>query len=140
MRSTNDEGEEEIGRLAGLEVLREIALDAVFLSPPKGGLVSTISTRSACRVADVGPRQRVVVADEARILDAVQQHVGDAEHVRKLLLLDCAQGLPASSALVFDVLHVTLAHVANGTGEKSAGAAGGVKQDFAGTAGRCGRP
>ena len=44
------------------------------------------------RVADVGPGQRVVVADEARVLDAVQQHVGDAEHVRQLLLLHRPQG------------------------------------------------
>ena len=48
-------------------------------------------------VADVGPRQRVVVAHEAGVFDAVQQHVGDAEHVRKLLLLDGAQSRPASS-------------------------------------------
>ena len=79
--------------------------------PPNGGLVSTMSTRSDLRVADVGPRQRVVVAHEARVLDAVQQHVGDAEHVRKLLLLDRAQrGLHL--LLVLGPLHVALAHVA----------------------------
>jgi hypothetical protein len=42
-------------------------------------------------VADVGTRQGVVVTDEARIFNAVQQHVGDAEHVRKLLLFNRPQ-------------------------------------------------
>ena len=45
------------------------------------------------RVADIGPGQRVVVADEGRVVDAVKQHVGDAEHVRELLLLGGAQDL-----------------------------------------------
>ena len=90
-----------------------------------------MSTRSDWRVADVGPGQRVVVADEAGVLNAVQQHVGDAEHVRELLLLDGAQGL-LHALLVLDLFHVALAHVADGAGEKAAGAAGGVEQDFAG--------
>ena len=47
LEQADDEGEEEIGRLAGLEVFGEVALDAVFLAPPKGGLVRTMSTRSA---------------------------------------------------------------------------------------------
>ena len=65
--------------------------------PPKGGLVSDDVDALVLALADVGPRQRVVVAHEARVLDAVQQHVGDAEHVRKLLLLHRAQSAPASS-------------------------------------------
>ena len=32
----DDEGEEQVGRLAGAEVLREVALDAVFLAPAEG--------------------------------------------------------------------------------------------------------
>ena len=99
--------------------------------PPKGGLVRTMSTRSDGPVADVGPRQRVVVAHEARILNAVQQHVGDAEHVRELLLLDGPQRL-LHQLLVLNLLHVTLAHVADGAGEKAAGAAGRVEENLAG--------
>ena len=107
--------------------------------PPKGGLVTTMSTRSAWRVADVGPGQGVVVADEGGIVDAVQQHVGHAQHVRQLLLLDGAQ--PACMVCSsFDVLHVALAHVPDGAGEKAAGAAGGVEEDLAEAAGRCDRP
>ena len=33
---------------------------------------------------------------------------------------------------VFDLFDITVAHVANGTGEKAAGAAGRVEQDFSG--------
>ena len=32
----HDEGEEEVGRLAGLEVFGEVGLDAVFLAPAEG--------------------------------------------------------------------------------------------------------
>ena len=71
------------------------------------------------------------MAHEAGILNAVQQHVGDAEHVRQLLFLDGAQGF-LHPLLVFHLFHVTIAHVANGAGEKSARAAGGVQEDFAG--------
>ena len=71
------------------------------------------------------------MADEAGILDAVQQHVGDAEHVRQLLFLDGAQA-SCMCLLVLDLFHVALAHVADGAGEEAAGAACGIEQDFAG--------
>ena len=35
-------------------------------------------------------------------------------------------------SLVLGLLHVALAHVADGAGEEAAGAAGGIEQDFAG--------
>ena len=35
-QDADDEGEEKVGRLAGLEVLGEVALDAVFLAPAEG--------------------------------------------------------------------------------------------------------
>ena len=106
-------------------------LDAVLLAPAEGRIGQHDVHAVGLRVADVGPRQRVVVAHEARVLDAVQQHVGDAEHVRKLLLLDRAQG-GLHLRLVLGPLHVALAHVIDGAGEKAAGAAGGIEQDFAG--------
>ena len=85
----------------------------------------------ALRVADVGPRQRVIVAHEARVLDAVQQHVGDAQHVRKLLLFDRPQAC-LHLCLVLGPLHIALAHVIDCAGKKAAGAAGGIEQGFAG--------
>ena len=60
-----------------------------------------------------------------------KQHVGDAKHVRKLLLLHRAQGR-LHLRLVLGTLHVALAHVIDGAGEKAAGAAGRIEQDFAG--------
>ena len=36
LQQADDEGEEQVGRLAGLEVLGEVALDAVFLAPAEG--------------------------------------------------------------------------------------------------------
>ena len=71
------------------------------------------------------------MSHEARILDAVQQHVGDAEHVGKLLLLNGAQRC-LHDLLVLGPLHIAFAHVAQRTGEEAAGAAGGVEQGLAG--------
>ncbi len=69
---------------------------------------------------------------EAGVFDAVQQHVGDAQHVRQLLFLHGVQaGL--HGLLVFYLFHVAVTHVTDGTGEKAAGAAGGIEQGFAGS-------
>ena len=130
-KQADDEREEQVRRLARAEVLREVRLDAVLLPPAEGRIGQDDVHAVGLRVADVGPRQRVVVAHEARVLDAVQQHVGDAEHVRKLLLLHRAQG-GLHLLLVFGPLHIALAHVVDGAGEKAAGAAGRIEQDFAG--------
>ena len=70
------------------------------------------------------------MAHEAGILNAVQQHIGDAEHVRELLLFDGTQGF-LHVLLVLDLFYVALAHVAHGASEESAGAAGGVQENFA---------
>ena len=122
---TDDEGEEEVGGLAGLEVLGEVALDAVFLAPAEGRIGEDDVHAVGLRVADVRPRQRVVVAHEAGILNAVQEHIGDTEHVRQLLLLDGAQRF-LHVLLILYFFHVALAHVAKSAGEESARTAGGV--------------
>jgi hypothetical protein len=36
LEQADDQGEEEVGGLAGAEVLREVGLDAVFLTPAEG--------------------------------------------------------------------------------------------------------
>lgn len=87
----DDEGQEQIGRLSGLEVLREVGLDAVFLAPAEGGIGEDDVHPVGFAVADVGPGQRVVVADEGGVVDAVEEHVGDAEHVGELLFLGGAE-------------------------------------------------
>ena len=83
------------------------------------------------RVADVRPSERIVVPDEARILDPVQQHVRRAQHVRKRLLLDGPKRL-LHELLIFWRLHILLAHVANRAGEESSRPACWVQDDLAG--------
>jgi hypothetical protein len=90
---------------------REVGLDPVFLLAAEGRVGEDDVHPVLLAPADVGPGQGVVVAHEARILDAVQQHVGDAEHVRQLLLLHRAEAR-LQGCLVLRALHVALAHVA----------------------------
>ena len=64
---------------------------------------------------DVGAGQRVVVAQEGGVLDPVQQHVGNGQHVGELLLLHRAEaGL--ERGLVLGAFDVMLSHVADGAG------------------------
>ena len=97
-KDADDEREKEVGGLAGLEVLGEVAFDAVFFLAAEGRIGEHDVDAVRLRIADVGPGEGVVVADEAGVLNAVQQHVGDAEHVGKLLFLDCPEGLLHASA------------------------------------------
>ena len=126
MRARNRSAVSRVRKCAG-----KFELDAVLLAPAERRIGQHDVHAVALRIADVRARQRVVVAHEARVLDAVQQHVGDAQHVRKLLLLDGAQAR-LHLGLVLRPLHIALAHVVDGAGEKAAGAAGGIEQDFAG--------
>ena len=130
LEQADDQGEEQVGRFLGAEG-REIVLDAVFLAPAEGRIGEHDIDALVLAPRNQRPGQRVVVAHEARVLDAVQQHVGDAEHVRKLLLLHRAQGALHLLALLGRA-DVVLLHVADGAGEKAARAAGGIEQDFAG--------
>ena len=65
--------------------------------PPKGGLVTMTSTRSLSAVVRVGAAQGVVVVDVGGRVDAVQDHVGDAQHVRQRLFLDAVDDSVAAS-------------------------------------------
>ena len=75
-QQTDDEGEEQVRRLPRAEVLREVGLDAVLLLAAEGRIGEHDVHPVLPLPADVGPRQGVVVAHEAGVLDAVQQHVG----------------------------------------------------------------
>ena len=120
-----------VRRLPRAEVLREVGLDAVLLLAAEGRIGEHDVHPVLLSPVGVGPRQGVVVAHEAGVLDAVQQHVGDAEHVGELLFLDGAQGR-LHGLLVLGPLDVALAHVAERAGQEAAGAAGGVEQGLAG--------
>ena len=99
--------------------------------PPKGGIGQHDIHALVPAPGDVGARQRIVMTEEGRVLDAVQQHVRDGEHVGKRLLLHGAERC-LHPGLVLGPLHVALAHVADGAGEEAAGAAGRVEQRLAG--------
>ncbi len=130
LEQTDDERQKQIGGFLGAEVRGEVASRCRPPPAAEGRIGEDDVHAVAVAVADIGPGQGVVVADEAGVLDAVQQHVGDAEHVRQLLLFHGPQaGLQA--LLVLSLFHVVLAHVADRAGEKAAGAAGGVEEDFA---------
>ena len=92
LEQTHDEGQKQICRFLGAVVLGEVTLDAIFLAAAEGRIGEDDVDAVGIAVADVGAGERVVVPDEAGVLNAVQQHVGDAEHVGELLLFDGAQG------------------------------------------------
>ena len=69
------------------------------------------------------------MADICGSVDAVQDHVRHGQHVRKSFFLDAANGFN-QRLFVFLGFDVVLPLVVDGTGEKAAGAAGGVKHDF----------
>ena len=71
------------------------------------------------------------MADEAGVLDVVEQEIGHAQEVRHVLFLDAAQAGLEQAFLEY-ALHMMLAHVVNGAGEEAAGAASGVDEDLAG--------
>ncbi len=87
LEQAHDQREKEICRLACLKVLGKVAFDPVFFLAAEGRIGEDDVHAIGLAIADVGPSQRVVVADEGGVVDAMQQHVRHAEHVRKLLLL-----------------------------------------------------
>ena len=113
------------------EMCGKLILDAVLFAAAEGRIGQHDVNPLVFAPADVGPGQRVVVAHEAWVLDAMQQHVRDAKHVRKLFFLDGSQSR-LHLRFIFRPLHIALAHVADGTGEKAAGTACGIEEDFAG--------
>src|SRR5579859_5091464 len=74
-QDADNESQKKICRFASLEVLGEIAFDAVFLTPAKRRIREYDIDAVGRGVADIGTGQCVVVAHEARILYAVQEHV-----------------------------------------------------------------
>src|SRR5579871_2440492 len=71
MRARNRSAVSLVRKWAG-----KFRLDAVLLAASERRIGEHDIDPVGLGVADVGPGQRVVVAHEARVLDAVQQHVG----------------------------------------------------------------
>ena len=123
----HDEGKKEVCGLSGLKVLGKVALNAVLFAAAEGRIGEHNIHPVALGIADIGPGKGVIMAHKRGIVNAVEQHIGNTEHVRELFLLCCAQGL-LHLLLIFGLLHIALAHVPDGAGEKAAGAAGRVKR------------
>ena len=96
--------------------------------PPKGGLVTMTSTRSFGPPVAQRAGERVVVADVGGHVDAVQQQVGHAQHVRQVLLLDAGEAV--LDGLLVGLGLRLLAQVLDGADEEAAGAAGRVEDAF----------
>ena len=127
----DEQGQKQIGRFAGAELGREVVLNAVFLLAAEGWIGDDHVHLIGRPIIAIGPGQGVVTPHEAGILDAMQQHVGDAQHVGNGLLLDQPQG-GLHRLLIGECLHITLAHVANRAGDEATGAPRGVQQQLAG--------
>jgi hypothetical protein len=116
----------------------DVLLDPVFLASAKRRIRTNDIDPFVLVPGNQRPGQRVVVAHEARILDAMQQHVGDAEHVRKLLLLHRAK-----DALHFLTLRgrsdVGFLHVEDRAGEKASRSVCRSNRRWAGSRRRGGR-
>src|SRR4051812_25401648 len=106
-------------------MLGEVALNTIFLPSAERGVRKNNVHSVRGPIADVRPRQCVIVPHETRILDAVKEHVCDTQHVRQLLLL-YGPKTPLHELLLLNLPHVSFSHVAESTGEKSSCATGGV--------------
>ena len=104
----------QVGGFLGAEVRGKVGINAVFFLAAKRRIGEDDVHPVGLAIADIRPCQSVVVAHEAGVFNAVQQHIGDAEHVRKLFLLHGAQaGL--HGLFVFDLFDIAVTHVANGS-------------------------
>ena len=120
----HDDGHEQIRRLAAGEVIREVVLHVLLLAAAVGRVhqdhVELILLRVIQHIV-----QQAVVVEHLRHIEAVQQQIGDAEHVGELLLLNAVDGIPVFLRIrrVLDLL----LQLAKPAGDEAARAAGKVR-------------
>ena len=90
LEQLHDEHEEQVGGLPGAELGREVVLDAVLFHAAERRVGEDHVHPVLGSVVPQRAGQGVVVADAGRHVDAVDDHVGDAQQVRQRLLLDAA--------------------------------------------------
>ncbi len=93
LEELHDEHEEQVGGLAGAEIGREVRLDAVLLHAAEGRVGDDDVHALLRSLVAQGAGEGVVVADVGGHVDAVQHHVGHAEQVRQVLLLDAGEAV-----------------------------------------------
>ena len=129
LEQLHEQHEEQIGGFAGAELGREVGFDAVFFHAAERRIGDDdIHALLRAPVAQRA-RQRVVVPHVGGDVDAVQQQVGHAQHMRQVLLLDAGEAVLDVALVGFGL--GLLAQVFDGTGEEAAGAAGRVEDGFA---------
>jgi hypothetical protein len=128
-----DEHQKQVGRFFGAHVGGVALFDAGLFHAAKGRVGEHHVHAVGLGVVAQGAHQGVVVADVAGHLDAVQQQVGDAQHVRHLLFLDAANAV-LQHGFLLGVVHL-FAQVLDGADEEAAGAGGGVEHHFRPAAG-----
>ena len=130
LEQADDEGEKEIGGLAGLEVLGKVAFDPVLLLPAEGRIGEDDVHSVGLAVADIGSGQVL----SWRTKDGSSMPCSSM-FVTQSMCGSCFFSTARKACCIFcssaRFLHVVLPHVADGAGEKAAGAAGGVEQNLA---------
>ena len=89
----DDQRHEHIGGFAGFEVAGVVGADAVIFIAAKRRIGDQAIDFLVGAPVVPGAAQRVAVVDLAGHVDAVQQHVGGAEQMRQLFLLDAVDQL-----------------------------------------------
>jgi len=129
LENLHQEHEKEVGGFAGAELGGEIGLDAVLFHAAEGRVGDDdIHALFRSPVAQ-GASQGVVVADVGGHVNAVQEEIGHAQHVREVLLLDAGEAFLDGAFVGFGL--GLLAQMFDGADEETAGAAGGVEDGLA---------
>ena len=130
----NDEDEEHVGGLSRLNVGGEVGADTVFFHTAEGriGDDAVYTLVEGPIVPTLG--EGVAALDHARHLDAVEEHVGGAEEVRKLFFLYTADAFGDGLSVrgtwfphAFDLIFEPI----DSCGQEASSAAGGVEHGFA---------
>ena len=122
--TVHDNRHEEIGSLRACEICREVVLHVIFLRATIRRIHKDHIELVLLGIVEDVPEQRIVMID-LRYIDAMQQHVRDAEHVRELLFLDTVDGA-ADRFLIRGRLHLLL-ELLQPAHEEAAGTAGEVR-------------
>lgn len=123
LETVHDDGHEEVGGLGACEVCREVILHVIFLRATIRRIHQDHIELVLLGIVEDIPKQRVVMID-LWYVDAMQQHIRDAKHVRELLLLDAVDGA-ADRFLIRGRLHLLL-ELLQPAHEEAAGTAGEV--------------
>ena len=126
LQTVEDQRHKEIGRFTAGQIVGEVALDVGLFAAAVGRIhhndIETVFVRIVQDVADEG-----IVVDDVWHVYIMQEHIGDAEHVGELLLLDAVDRLVVRFG-VFD--SAFLRKSLQPAGDETAGAAGEIGHLF----------